>query len=565
MITAEQCFLDMVNSPVRNIRARVELYNGSTLLNTFKYTDLLKELTIERVGEENKFFGFGICQKANVKVLDKDRLLDITTANTLDIAFGTGCDYLYPCPYFKVSEVHRSETTNELSITAYDALYQASKHTVAELVLPTSYTIETFATACASLLGLPIHFILTSAVALPNPFLTEYPNGANFDGTETIREALNAVAEATQTIYYVDNEQRLTFKRLNKDDLGVYAIDKNRYIELDSGTNRRLAQIVHATELGDNVSSALDVSGTTQYVRDNPFWDLREDIGTLVQRALTAVGGLTINQFECSWRGNFLLEIGDKVLIQNKDGGLVNSFILDDVISYNGVLSQKTKWKYTSSENETAANPATLGDALKQTFARVDKANKEITLLASDISENTESIANLNIKTDEIAAEVGRVEATANANTESISSLIINTDNIAASVSKIETDTSEALEGINSDISTLTNRVEASITADDVSIQIQSELTKGVDKITTSTGYTFDSDGLTINKSGSEMTTQITEDGMIVNKNGEAVLTANNVGVNATNLHATTYLIVGTNSRFEDYNGRTGCFWIGEG
>lgn len=529
MINAEQCFLDMVNSPVRNIRARVELYNGSTLLDTFKYTDLLKELTIERVGEENKFFGFGICQKANVKVLDKDRLLDITTANTLDIAFGTGCDYLYPCPFFKVSEVHRSETTNELSITAYDALYQAIKHTVAELVLPQSYTIQGFLAACASLLGLPLNI-------MADGFSIEYPEGANFEGNESIRDALNKVAEATQTIYYINNEQQLTFKRLDVNGAALYNITKDRYIELDSSTNRRLAQITHVTELGDNVSSSLAVAGTTQFVRDNPFWDMRPDVGTLVETALANVGGLTINQFDCNWRGNFLLEIGDKISLTNKDNDIVNSYILDDVISYNGVLSQRTKWKYTNSENETATNPASLGEALKQTFARVDKANKEIALYASEIT----------------------------ANKDSIGSLIINTDNIAASVSKIETDTNTAIESINGDLNTLTSKVEASITADDVSLQIQTELSNGVEKITTATGYTFDSEGLTVSKSGSEMTTQITEDGMIVNKNGEAVLTANNVGVNATNLHATTYLIVGNNSRFEDYGSRTGCFWIGE-
>ena len=60
------------------------------------------------------------------------------------------------------------------------------------------------------------------------------------------------------------------------------------------------------------------------------------------------------------------------------------------------------------------------------------------------------------------------------------------------------------------------------------------------------------------------METQITEDGMVVYRNEDAVLTANNVGVDAVNLHATTYLIIGENSRFEDYGGsRTGCFWIG--
>ena len=60
------------------------------------------------------------------------------------------------------------------------------------------------------------------------------------------------------------------------------------------------------------------------------------------------------------------------------------------------------------------------------------------------------------------------------------------------------------------------------------------------------------------------MTTQITEDGMTVYRDNTAVLIANNVGVDAVNLHATTYLIIGNNSRFEDYGeNRTGCFWIG--
>ena len=60
-----EAIADMINSPVRQIKARVELLNGSTLLNTFTYEDRLIELTIERVGE-GKFFGFGICAKCEV-------------------------------------------------------------------------------------------------------------------------------------------------------------------------------------------------------------------------------------------------------------------------------------------------------------------------------------------------------------------------------------------------------------------------------------------------------------------------------------------------------------------
>ena len=58
--------------------------------------------------------------------------------------------------------------------------------------------------------------------------------------------------------------------------------------------------------------------------------------------------------------------------------------------------------------------------------------------------------------------------------------------------------------------------------------------------------------------------TIIDEDCMTIEINANQVLVANNEGVDAYNLHASTYLIIGDNSRFEDYNNnsRTGCFWI---
>ena len=89
-------------------------------------------------------------------------------------------------------------------------------------------------------------------------------------------------------------------------------------------------------------------------------------------------------------------------------------------------------------------------------------------------------------------------------------------------------------------------------------------LDKRPKKVETETGFKFDANGLEVSKTGSEMSTRITEDGMKVYRDNTEVLTADHKGVNATNLHATTYLIIGNNSRFEDYEGtRTACFWIG--
>jgi hypothetical protein len=263
---------------------------------------------------------------------------------------------------------------------------------------------------------------------------------------------------------------------------------------------------------------------------------LREDIDTLLNNALTAVGGLTINQFSCEWRGNPAIEIGDKIRLTAKDGSGVVSFLLDDVISYDGSLSASTGWAYEEDNAESEDNPASLGDALKKTYARVDKANKEIELVASEVANNTEAI----------------------------SALQLTTEGITASVQKVEEKTSAELEGLNNEVATLTSKVNAAITSEDVQLQIETELANGVDKVTTTTGFTFNDEGLTVSKSGSEMETTITEDGMTVRRNEEAVLIADHEGVKAEDLHATTYLIIGKNSRFEDYlDNRTGCFWIG--
>lgn len=498
---------------------------------TFTEQDAIKSIKIDRVGEESKFFGFGVCQKLNIHLVDIYRQITTNTSNIFKIYFNSngGTDYVNTTPLFYVTENHRDENTNELSITAYDILYKANSRTVAELNL-ISYTVREFAAACAELLGLTLDIQNVEDLSC---FDTLYGSGANFEGTETLREALNAVAEVTQTIYFVTAD-KLVFKRLG----GATAlhITKEDYIELNSKDNRRLGVICHATELGDNVKAELAAAGSTQYVRDNPFWELREDIADLVDNALAAIGGLTINQFECKWRGNYLLEVGDKIELTTKDDNTATSFVINDTINYDGALSQQTSWSYTDNETETEANPSNLGESLKQTFARVDKANKQIDIVASEAA----------------------------ANSADISALQINTESINASVEKVEKESAEALEAVNENISTLTRKVEAQITADEVALEIKKELANGSSKVETSTGFTFNEEGLNVSKSGSEMSTQITEDGMKIKKNAEEVLTANNEGVKAIDLHATTYLIVGTNSRFENYgSNRTGCFWIG--
>ena len=121
---------------------------------------------------------------------------------------------------------------------------------------------------------------------------------------------------------------------------------------------------------------------------------------------------------------------------------------------------------------------------------------------------------------------------------------------------------------VDGNIESLTNQVTAQLTAEAAKITVLEEkLEAGAEKVVTKTGYTFDADGLKISKSGEEMENTLDNTGMYVKRNGENILIANNEGVEATDVHIKTYLIIGEGdgrSRFEDYGtDRTGCFWIG--
>lgn len=538
MLSASTNIVNMIDSPVRKITARVEVYNASALVDTFTYSDKLISVSIERVCEEGKFFGFGICQKLNVKILDSNREVDyLTTQHSIKIAFGTGSEYVYTTPTFYITQSRRDENTNELTIYGYDLIYDAAARYTSELPISAPYSPLDLAAVCATTLGASgtdIKGIGSGETC----FSKVYQGGANFEGTESLRDALNDIAEVTQTIYYVDANNKLVFKRLGKGASADLSITKAKYSTLDSSNSRRLGTIVHITELGDNISASTTQTGSTQYVRDNAFWTMLDstEISTMVEDAVAAVGGLTINQFECSWRGNFLLEIGDKIALTTKDDSIVMSFVLDDTIEYNGAFSEQTGFTYDDDEAETADNPSSLGDVLKQTYAKVDKAEKQIELVAGDVQENSSKI----------------------------SAISLNTDSILASVEEINKNTNNRLDATDESIVSLTERLNTTISADAIDIKIQEVLNDGVTSITTERGFTLNDDGLTISHSDSDMTTLVTEDGITVSKGSQVMLTANNQGVDAANLHANTYLIIGEYSRFEDYgNGRTGCFWVG--
>lgn len=231
------------------------------------------------------------------------------------------------------------------------------------------------------------------------------------------------------------------------------------------------------------------------------------------------------------------IRAGDRITVTDKNGTAFETLVMQKIqAGQTDTLESTGSYRRDSSEAVNHEDYRTLNSKLTELRKDSDGLFLTVSAQQQELAAMSESAADIRLQANELSARIKQVETGSN----------------------------EAVSGVSSALQSLQKEVNAKMTAEGVELQIQTALENGTEKVVTKTGFSFDEAGLTVEKSGSEMKTQITENGMVVSQNGQTVLTANNQGVDAKNLHATTYLIVGTNSRFENYgNGRTCCFWIG--
>lgn len=486
-----------------NIKAKIDIYKGDILVQTCDCSNFLEDFSVSRAGETGKFFGFGICHSLDINFIDIDNNLNVDKGYTAHVKFGDGETYwneVYPT--FHLTEVEKDGKNGSIKATGYDDIYRTEEHTWAEVLEYLSNQEEWIAPYSLAEIYYAICMVMGWStfldVSITNRFATRFET-VNYEGTENLRDVLDDIAEATQTIYYMTISNTVRFIDLAANVTNVYPITKDNYYELNLLTPRTITGVGSTSELGENYVHEAEVEekGVTQYIRDNAFWALEPavNIRSYVETALSHVLGLTITQFECDWSGDYRLEIGDFLAIQTDSGDTIFTYLLNDTLSYDGTLSEFTEWEYTESEAETLETPKTVDEAIKQTIARVDKVNQEITLKVENLEKT----------------------------------------------------------------------VSAKLDKESFTIQFDEHVANGeVDKIVTATKkYRFDDDGMNITSDKTSTSTKINDNGMQVFRGSESVLIANDDGVRAEDLHATTYLLIGNTSRLEDFEGRTTCYWMG--
>ena len=520
-------------SDSRRLKGKVELFNNSTS-TLITSQDKLKSIQVSRYSNE-KVFGFALCQKATIEIIDENHDIEVAEGQKVKISIGaktaSGVDYVGYCDFF-IDRYSRDEVSHLLKIEAFDRIQELSR-------LRTSLFNFSFPMALEEIISMiqdSINIEIIYDNNLPNLKTIFEKEQVNIEGTESVRSFIEAICELTGTICYINQSNQLVLKKIAGDTVNE-TINRDRIFDFSQSEGNTITGLISATELGNNLSVG-STDGYQYIIRENPFLTNDQDLCiACLNNLLTSINGFVFNPYELKWRGSPDLEAGDRVKIQKKDGTYLETLYLGEELTYNGGLISNANWAYI--QEEEPSNPSNLGDILKQTYARVDKVNKQIDIVVAGKDEIEDKIAKLQLTTD----------------------------GISATVSSNKTETDERFNSVNDNLNALAKSVSATMTQDQINILIQQQLANNVDSVTTATGFTFNADGLTIEKSGNEMKTQIDEDGMTIFKDNQEVLTVNNTGVDAYNLKATTYLIIGNETRFEKFNHKTrgtgvGCFWL---
>ena len=333
-------------------------------------------------------------------------------------------------------------------------------------------------------------------------------DGEKYSSSDTFRDALDDIAEvAGGMIGFVGDELRVIYptdngKVLDEENLKSLKIGK-KYGPINS-------VVLSRTPQEDNIynqdNASIEANGLTEIrIENNQIIDShREDFMAGICDALF---GLSFELYELESFGIGYLSFGELFTLQTADGTLHKALMLCDDLQITQGVSEASYLEEPAATTTDYTAASTTDKVLNKTILKVDKQAQEITALVSK------------------------------------------TDNISSSVDGIATQ--------------VTHLNEVMIDSDSLDIKISTAIGE-IDSITTSTGYTFDQDGLHINKSGEAMENLLDNTGMYVNRGGDNILTANNDGVDAINLRSRQYLIIGDNSRIENYaNGRTACFFIG--
>nr|DAO80846.1 MAG TPA: hypothetical protein [Caudoviricetes sp.] len=453
--------------------------------------------------------------------------------------------------YF-IKDIEDSKKKDEIKVTGYDRMIRFMK-TFKQLELQLTYPCK--------ILKLVQRICEVCGVEL---YSTDFYN-ADLDVTEdfftaqelTYRDALEKVAQATLTTAFIEDNKLNLYK---VDNEVTEKLDKSYLTDL---TIKEKFGPVNALVLGrgdveDNIEEidekSIEQNGRCEIRFDeNEFIEFQRE--KVIKGMFEQIKGIEYYSFEASDVGVMWLKPCACIELGDKEDSLYKAYYLKANITINTGISSNIEAELPEQTN---------------TEYKVTTKEEKKTLKVERLAKKNEGlIQDLTVETTDQSQKLTKHEQDIDKITNTVST---NTTNINNNYQEIINKLGDKAQ--KDDVISLENKVETIQNDTEYAIKVSEDIqANGVSKVKTETGYTFDNDGLKIEKTNAKTKSKLNEAGLEINdatgSSEESLLFAGydeKIGetiVKSKNMTVEKYLTVGTYSRIEDYEEGTGVFWIG--
>lgn len=396
MYKASNSYISASNDLTRNSRTKIVLdgqtYDGSKYIKTYpKFSH-----------ENEKMIGGFPIKSCSFEFWVKDEYVDFTNKEFTvyrGLVIGETIEWI-PQGVFKAlqEDIQSSDTGEYLTIKAYDRAKE----------MGTVLYEDTENYPCNSLTYIK-KVLLKYGYELENEsfphddIITEKPN---YLETAYLREVISRYAEMRGCIAIFSRTGKVEIKKPIETGLKYY------FYQYEKLTKEKKFGAIDMAVLGrKDVNNDITFPSSSTIpnpqfewrIEDNPFLDLvRENV---VEQVFNNIKNLSVIPFSATnLLDNFLLDLNDIVEIQIKDG----SWIKVTILSINTENRIRCTIK-AQTQNKTTSNYSLAGSVkedLKEVKLDVDHNTQRINALASEVTENSEKVTDLEITVDNITTDI---------------------------------------------------------------------------------------------------------------------------------------------------------------
>lgn len=372
MITVSNDFKTAIKTTGRQLRAYIT--DG---VDQITESDDLQTLRLKASGSLCKT----VMREANVTYFGTHSYLD----NVVNLGIGvvlpsTSVEYI-DYGEFNVVEIEENIGSGVTSAKLYDHMYDAMQRFAITPTYPIALIqlVQAICTQLGWTLG-TVSFA-NDSISIASDLFTE--------PQMTYRDVLNMVAEASGSIIYFGNDDKLYFRTISPTVLETLTSSNLMTLRLEPVYGELNSLVLSRMPQEDNIvqqdASSIATYGLNELKIINNYI-LDGDRETYITPIFTVLNGIMYYPFEAETEGLGYFEIGDRIKVTDLASTEYEVLVMDIDLDMSGGFSEKISAPIPEQTTTPYDYAGIIGKTIKNTEIKVDKVEGEVSILSGEVA-----------------------------------------------------------------------------------------------------------------------------------------------------------------------------------